>query len=259
MLVENRSGSNGNLATESTGKAAPDGYTLLLGADAQVVISPHLYNMAIDTLRDLTPVSTLVSSHLVLTVNAALPVSNLGEFLEYAKRAKPTLLYASIGSGSQHHLAMEMLKTRANLDMTHVPYKGGGPAMVALLASEVAVMFGGNSVSGQIRAGKLRALGLGGKRMQIYPGVPSLAEVYPGFEATPWLAFFSPSGMPAGVLARLRGETSKVLADTGLRDKLQGMGGLEPFITTPEEFEKFYRAEYAKYAQIVKAVGVKAE
>ena len=259
FLVENRSGSNGNLATETTAKSAPDGYSLLLGADAQVVISPHLYAMGIDTLRDLTPVSSLVSTHMVLAVNASLPVTSLGEFIEYARRAKPALAYASIGNGSQHHLAMEMLKTRAQLEMVHIPYKGGGPATVALLANEVAVMFGGNSVSGQIKAGKLRALALGGKRTANYPGVPSLAEPYPGLEVIPWLGMFAPSGVPAPALARLRAEIAKLLADPGIREKLQSMGGLDPFVTTPEEFDRFYRAEHAKYGQVVKALGVKVD
>jgi len=143
IVVENRPGSNGNLSSELTAKAAPDGYTLLLGQDSQIVISPHLYpNLSVDTLRDLAPVATLINTQMVLSVNAALPVKDLREFLEYARRANPPLAYASIGNGSQHHLTMEMLKARARIDLVHVPYKGGGPATVALLAGDVAAMFG---------------------------------------------------------------------------------------------------------------------
>ena len=259
VLVENRPGSNGNLATESAGKAPPDGYTLLLGADAQVVISPHIYAMQVDPIKDLVPVSSLVSTNMVLAVNAALPVKNLAEFIEYARSAKPPLPYASIGTGSQHHLAMEMLKSRAGMELVHIPYKGGGPATVAILAGEVPVMFGGNSVSGQIKAGKLRAIALAGKRAAAYPDLPPLSDTFPGLEITPWLGMFAPAGVPAPVLARLRAEFGRLLADGEMRGKLRGLGGLEPFITTPEEFTAYFRAEYAKYGQVVKAVGVKVD
>lgn len=259
VLVDNRSGSNGNVATEMTAKAAPDGYSLLLGADAQVVISPHLYAMQIDALRDLLPLASLVSTNMVLAVNASLPVNNLAEFIDYARRAKPPIPYASIGNGSQHHLAMEMLKIRAGIDLVHVPYKGGGPATMALLAGDVPVMFGGNSVAGQIKAGKLRAIALAGKRSSAYPDLPTLSDTFPGLEVTPWLGMFAPTGVPAPVLARLRGEISRVLGDAEMRDKLRGLGGLQPFITTPDEFAAFFRSEYEKYGQVVKAVGVKID
>src|SRR6266508_3825096 len=137
VVVENRPGSNGNLSSELAARAAPDGYTLLLGQDSQIVISPHLYaNLPVDTLKDLTPVATLITTQMVLGVNPALPVTSLQQFLEYARRAKPPLAYASIGNGSQHHLTMEMLKVRAGIDLVHVPYKGGGPATFALLAGD---------------------------------------------------------------------------------------------------------------------------
>src|SRR5438128_8666754 len=142
VVVENRPGSNGNLSSELAAKAAPDGYTLLLGQDSQIVISPHLYaNLPFDTLKDLVPVATLVTTQMVLAVNSTVPAKNLREFLDYARHANPPLAYASIGNGSQHHLTMEMLKARAGIQLVHVPYKGGGPATVALLAGEVPVMF----------------------------------------------------------------------------------------------------------------------
>ena len=261
VVVENRPGSNGNLAMEATAHAAPDGHTLLLCADAQIVIGPHLYaKMPLDTLKDLDPVTTLANTQMVLSVSPALPVRNLQEFVEYARRATPPLAYASIGNGSQHHLVMEMFKARAGIDLLHVPFKGGGPATVAILAGEVSAMFGGNSVSGHIKAGRLRGLAVAGKRRSTaYPDLPRLSEFYPDLEVTPWLALFAPAGIPGPILSRIRGETSRLLADGDLRGKIRNVGGLEPYVTTPEEFATQLRSEYAKYGEIVKAVGAKVD
>src|SRR5687768_3180879 len=232
VIVDNRPGSNGNVASEAAARATPDGYTLLLCADAQIVIGPHLYaKMPLDTLKDLEPVASLVSTQMVLSISPALPVRTLPEFIDYARRANPPLAYASIGNGSQHHLVMEMLKARAGIDLLHVPFKGGGPATIALLGGEVSVMFGGNSVAGHIKSGKMRALAVAGKqRSAAYPDVPRLAEFYPDLEVTPWLALFGPSGMPPAVLARLRNEAHRLLGEPDLREKIRNVGGLEPFV-----------------------------
>ncbi len=261
IVVENRPGSNGNLSSELAARAAPDGYTLLLGQDSQIVISPHLYTkLPVDTLKDLVPVATLVTTQMVLAVNPAVPAKDLSEFLEYARRANPPLAYASIGNGSQHHLTMEMLKARAGVDLMHVPYKGGGPATVALLAGDVPVMFGGNSVTGHIKAGKLRGLAVAGKhRSETFPELPRLAEFFPGFEVQAWLGLFTAAGVPPAVIAKLHGETNRVLASADVRDKVRSVGGLEPFISTPEEFAALIRAEYLKYAEVVKAAGAKID
>jgi tripartite-type tricarboxylate transporter receptor subunit TctC len=261
VVVENRPGSNGNLSSELAAKSAPDGYTLLLGQDSQIVISPHLYaKLPVDTLKDLAPVATLVTTQMVLAVNPALPVTNLQEFIALAKRARPPLAYASIGNGSQHHLTMEMLKARAGIELLHVPYKGGGPATMALLAGEVPVMFGGNSVTAHIKAGRLRGLAVAGKkRSAAFPDLPTLSEFFPGLEVTAWLGIFAPAGVPAPVMSRLHGEINRLLSSAALRDKVLGVGGLEPFVSTPEEFAALIRAEYAKYGEVVKATGVKID
>jgi tripartite-type tricarboxylate transporter receptor subunit TctC len=153
-----------------------------------------------------------------------------------------------------------MFKARAGIDLLHVPFKGGGPATVAILSGEVSAMFGGNSVSGHLKSGKLRALAVAGKkRSAAYPDLPRLSEFYPDLEVTPWLALFSPSGTPSEVMARLRVETSRLLADPETKGRIRNVGGLEPYITTPEEFAAQLRSEYARYGEIVKAVGAKVD
>jgi tripartite-type tricarboxylate transporter receptor subunit TctC len=155
---------------------------------------------------------------------------------------------------------MEMLKLRAGIQLVHVPYKGGGPATIALLAGEVPVMFGGNSVTGHIKAGKLRGLAVAGKtRSTTFPELPTLGEVFPGFEVTAWIGIFTAAGVPAPVLSRLHDETNRLLASADMRERVRSVGGLEPFISTPEEFAALIRAQYAKYGEVVRAVGAKID
>jgi tripartite-type tricarboxylate transporter receptor subunit TctC len=260
VVVENKPGANGNIATELAAKATPDGYTLLLCADAQIVISPHLYKMSVDPLKDLVPIASIGTTVMVLSVNPELPVKTLPEFVAHAKQANPPLPYASIGAGSQHHLTMEIFKQRAGIDLVHVPYRGGGPATVALMAGEVQAMFGGNSTAGQIRAGKIRALALAGaKRSTLFPGLPTIGEFYPGFASQAWLALFAPAGVPPAILVKLRTDAGRTVSEPETAERLRNAGGLEQWVTAPDEFAAFLRAEHAKYAGVVKAAGVKIE
>jgi tripartite-type tricarboxylate transporter receptor subunit TctC len=260
IVVDNRGGSSGAIATEAAARAAADGHTLYLAADAQIVIAPHLQRkLPFDTLRDLTPVASLVSTQMLLAVHPALPVKSLPELVEHARRANPPLVYASIGSGSQHHLAMEMLKARAGINLLHVPYKGGGPATIALFGGEVSLMFGGSSAAPHVRSGKLRALALAGRRNAAYPGLPAMSETYPGLELNPWLGLFTPAALPAPVLKRLRAEVERLLADADLRERLRVIGGLDAYPTTPAEFAQLMRTEHAKYGEVIRTVGIRID
>ena len=260
VVVENRAGANGNIANELVARAQPDGHTLGLLADSQITINPHLYKMPIDTMKDLTPVSPVAVNQFVLTVNPSLPVRTFPEFIEYAKKANPPIAYASGGNGSQHHLTMEMLKQRAGINMLHVPFKGGAPAATATVAGDTQAMWSGSSNAPQIKAGRLRPLAVSGaQRSAQYPELPTIAEFYPGFENSIWLGLFGPAGMPEATLGRLRAELKKALESADVKQKLNAAGGLDPYVATPEEFAALIKRDYAKYAKVVKDIGIKVD
>jgi tripartite-type tricarboxylate transporter receptor subunit TctC len=261
VVVENKVGANGNIANDLVAKAPADGHTLGLLADSQITINPHLYQkMPIDTLRDLTPVATVAANQFVLTVNPSLPVRTFPEFIEYARKSNPPLPYASGGNGSQHHLTMEMLKRRAGINLLHVPFKGGSPAAAATVAGDTAAVWSGSSNAPQIKAGRLRALAVSGAhRSAQYPELPTIGEFYPGFENSIWLGLFGPAGIPPETLNKLRSELRKVLESPDIKQKMNAAGGLDPYLTTPDEFAAVIKRDYEKYAKVVKEIGIKLD
>ena len=261
VVVDNRPGSNGNIAAEIVAKSAPDGHTLGLFADSLITINPHVYaKMPVDTLKDLAPLASVAANQFVLSVNPALPVRTFKEFVEHARKANPPLAYASGGNGSQHQMCMEMLKQRAGINLIHVPFKGGTPATIATVGGETMAMFSGSSSAPQIKAGKLRGLAVTGKRRSAaFPELPTIGEFYPGYEVTIWLGLFAPASTPPAVLDRLRADVGKALAHTDLQQKLMVAGGLDAFATTPGEFAALIRRDYDKYGKVVRDVGVKVD
>lgn len=260
VVVENRTGSGGNLAGEMVAQAPPDGYTLLQGVDNLFMTNPHLYRMSIDPLKDFVPVASLVSNQLVLAVNPSVPATNLKELVALAKSSKPPLFYASIGNGSQHHLSMEMFKQMAGIELTHVPYRGGGPAATAMLANEVAMGFGGGSLVPIIKAGKLRGIASGGKvRNPLAPDLPIIHADYPGFEAVTWHGLFVPAGTPQPIIDRLRVAIAHVLAQPEFAERLGKAGAGEPYVTAPEEFAARIRTDHEKFGNLIRTIGVKVD
>jgi tripartite-type tricarboxylate transporter receptor subunit TctC len=259
VAVENRPGSNGNLAGELAAHATPDGYTLLLGPSSLFAINPHLYaKMAIDPLKDLLPVASLVSNELILAANPALPsVTDFRGFIALARDARPPLFYASIGNGSEHHLAMELLKQQAGIDLVHVPYRGGGPAAIGVMAGDVAAMFGGGSVAPLVQAGKLKGLAVSGQgRSRLLPDLPAIADTYPGYDVTIWQGLFAPVGTPPAIVARLREEMNAILAQPDIVEKLAAAGSGDPYVTRLAELAARMRNDHARYGKLIKDIGL---
>jgi tripartite-type tricarboxylate transporter receptor subunit TctC len=262
VVVENRPGSNGNLAGELTARAVPDGYTLLLGPSALFGINPNLYSkMTLDPLKELVPVASLVENELILSVHPGLTnVKDLRDFVALARATRPPLFYASIGNGSEHHLAMEFLKQQAGIDLVHVPYRGGGPAAIGVMAGDVAAMFGGGSVAPLVQGGKLKGLAVSGQRRSaLLPELPAVAEVYPGYEVTIWQGLFAPVGTPEAVIARLRSEVAAILAQGDIAEKLNAAGSGAPYVSTPEAFAARIRGDHERYGKLIRGLGISVE
>jgi tripartite-type tricarboxylate transporter receptor subunit TctC len=263
IIVDNRLGANGNIALETMAKSPADGYTLLMAQDSLIVTNPHLYpKMSVNTLKDIVPVAMVASTGgLLLVVPPSLPVKSLQELIEYSKTANPPLAYASAGNGSMHHLAMETLKLRTGMNLLHVPYKGGGPAMTATISGEVSASISSAVTTGpQVRAGKLRALAVtGNKRLAGFPDLPTITETYSGVEVSSWFGVFAPAGTPEPVLAKLRSGIVRVLEMPDVQKRLLGVGEFVSFSAPHDEFVNRIRNDHEKFGKLVKQIGVKLD
>jgi tripartite-type tricarboxylate transporter receptor subunit TctC len=262
VVVENRGGANGNIAGEAAAHAEPDGYTLLLGPSSVFTINPHLYaKMQFDPLKDLLPIASLMQNELVLTANKELTAGmDFKAFVALARNARPPLFYASIGNGSEHHLAMELLKRAAGIELTHVAYKGGGPAALGVIGGSAAAMFGGGSVVSLVKSGQLHALAVSGpRRSGTLPDLPTIGEFYPGYDVTLWQGLFAPAGTPPAIVARLRREAEAIRVLPDIEQKLAAAGAGEPWVLSDTEFAARIRADNEKFCHVIDQIGAKVQ
>ena len=262
VVVENRAGASGTIAADGTAKSAGDGYTVLMGQSTSIVIAPQLNpKLPYDTLRDLKPVTLVAEVPNVMVVHPSVPANTVKDLIALAK-AKPDMLnFGSSGNGAPSHLAGEMFKSATGTRLVHVPYKGAGPAVNALLAGEIQVMFAPIvAVLPQVKAGRLRALGVtSAKRSAAAPDLPTLAEAgLTGYEISSWFGLFVPASTPAAVVDKLFKDTSRVLKSPDVIERF-AKEGAEPVGSTPAEFNNYVRTEFVKYNKVIKDNGIKAD
>jgi len=263
FVIDNKPGGNYIIAGEHVARSAPDGYTLLQVEEGSISANPFLYSkLPYDPQKDLTPVAMLVFANAILIVPADFPARNLREFVEYAKSNPGKLNYYSISSGSPPHLNMEMFKRTAGIDLVHVPFKGGAPALVAMMAGQVqAAIIAIPSPLPQVRAGKIRALAISGsQRSPILPDVPTFDESgFPGFRANDWEGIMAPAGTPRDIVSALNAEINKVLGNPEFREKRITSQGLDAAPMTGDQFAEFLRANRVETGNKVRISGAKLD
>ena len=261
VVIDNRSGANAIIGTELGAKAAPDGYTLTFTLPAAVAVNPSLYpKLPYDPLRDFAPVTQLNVIALMLVAHPGMPANSIKELIALAKAKPGHITFASSGNGSAAHLAMELFKLMAGVDMTHIPYKGGGPALTDIIGGQVQLMSGPLIASlPYVKAGRLKALAVTtDKRVAGLPDVPAIAETVPGYESSIWHGVLVPAATPRPIVKRLHDEIVKILAVPEVKERF-AREGAEPVGNTPEQFGAFIRLEIAKYAKLIKAAGLRAD
>jgi tripartite-type tricarboxylate transporter receptor subunit TctC len=262
VIIDNRGGAAGTIGAEAAARATPDGYTLFGCNIASLAVSPALYKkLAYDPERDFAPLGLMASNPNALAVHPSIPTASIAEFIALAKSRPGKLNYGSAGVGTSPQLSMELFKMTAGIELVHVAYKGGGPLLMALVGNEVQAMFSTvPTVIGTVRAGKARALGVtSATRDPDLPDVPTIAESgMPGFEVISWQGLCTPAGVPKAALARLRAALAAVLAQRETQKRLSDQS-FRPHPLSPEKFAAFIRSERAKWAKLVRAVGIEAQ
>jgi tripartite-type tricarboxylate transporter receptor subunit TctC len=262
FVVENRPGAGAMIGTEAAAKSAPDGYTILLSSIATHALSPNLYSrVPYDPVKDFAPITLLGIAPTVLVVPADLPARNLQEFIAAAKAKPGALAYASGGNGTPPHINAEVFKSVAGIDLLHVAYKGGGPALVDLMAGRVQAMLDtAASAMPHVRSGKLRALAISApRRSPELPDLPTFAEAgLPQYDTNAWYSMHAPAGTPPDIVRRLNAELVAILKDPEILARFKQLA-TDPVGNSPEEFAAFVRAELDKYARIIKAAGIKLD
>jgi len=261
VVVDNRAGLGGGLGTEQAAKAPPDGYTLLMGTIGGLAVAMSLVpNRGYDTLRDFAPVTQAVTVTNFLVVHPSLPAKTVKELIAIAKARPGQLNYASAGAGTAPHLAGELFKMMAGVNIVHIPYKGSAPALTALLSGEIEMNFENSLiVMPHVASGKVRPLGVtGAQRSRLLPAVPTIAETLPGYNAAGWYGLVAPVATPRDIVVKLNTEVVRILRLPDVIERLAGQGA-EPAGGTPEAFAAFIRSEIDKWAKLVKAANMKAE
>ncbi len=260
IVVDNRGGAGGLIATETTARANADGYTLLFSSIPHV-INPHLYKkVSYDALKDFAPVVQFVSVPLMMAAGASLPAQSVKELIDYAKANPGKLNYGSGGSGSSSHLAVELFKSMAGIRMEHVPYKGTGPLITDMLGGQIGLTIASAVPLGpQVRSGKLRGLAVTGpKRSPAFPNIPAIAETVKGYEVVNWFGVFAPAGTPKAATARINSVLNEALRTPELLKTLQAQGA-EAVGGSAEDFERVVRADFAKWGRVVKESGARVD
>ncbi|OGA47233.1 MAG: hypothetical protein A3G24_15505 [Betaproteobacteria bacterium RIFCSPLOWO2_12_FULL_62_13] len=261
VVIDNRPGASARIGTELAAKAAPDGYTLLLGSVGPNAIIPSAYrSLPYDSIKDFAPVSLVATSAYVLVVHPSLPVKSVKELIALAGSQPGKLDFASTGNLGGPHLCGELFKSLAKVNIVHIAYKGGSPQMTALLSGEVSLAFASlPTAMPHVKAGRLRALGVtSGKRLATVPELPAIAEVLPGYEVLQWYGMLAPAGTPREIIAKLHGEIVKAVNTPKVKEQFQRLGS-EAASNTPEEFAAHIKAEIAKYGKLIKATGIPVE
>jgi tripartite-type tricarboxylate transporter receptor subunit TctC len=260
FVVENKPGAGNNLGTESVISSPPDGYTMLLVNPANGINATLYRGLNYNFIRDIVPVAGLVRTPNVMEVTNGLPVKTVADFIAYCKANPGKLNMASSGSGTSVHLSGELFKFMTGCNMVHVPYKGAGPALIDLIGGQVHVLFDNlPSSAGHLKSGRLRALGVTSEQREpSLPGVPTVGETVPGYEATAWFGIGMPKGTPREFIDKINAEVNRALADPKMRERLAELGG-KPIAGTPEDFGKVIAAETAKWEKVVISSGAKVE
>lgn len=256
VVVENRAGAGGTIGTSAVVKAAPDGYTLMAAFDTHAA-APYLYKINYDLLQDLTPISMVARSPMLLVANANFSAKTLPSLLQYAKDKPSAINFVTVGPGSPARLMLELLKNSTGINVTVVPYKGGGPAMVDLISGQVDAMIASvPTVAPHVKSGRLRVLAVTSeKRSSLVPGVPAMSETIPGFGTEAWVGIMGPAKMPPEVVAQINTDVAKALNSAEIKNKFIE-NGLEPSYANPEEFERWIRREMARWSKVIKEQNV---
>jgi tripartite-type tricarboxylate transporter receptor subunit TctC len=260
FVIDNRPGGGGNIGTEAVVRAPADGYTLLLVGGSNAINATLYDKLNFNFIRDIAPVGSVIRFPYVMVVNPSVPAKSVPEFIAYAKTSPGKINYASAGTGTATHLTGELFKMMAGVDMVHVPYRGGGPALTDLLAGQVQVMFPTTVSSiGYIRAGRLRALAVtAATRSDALPDIPTVAEFVPGYEASNWYGVGAPKATPAEIVEKLNKEVNAALADPNMKARLADLGGTA-LAGSPADFGKLIADETEKWGKVIRAANIKAE